>query len=473
MARENRNSTGMSRSAFLGVTAGATAALGSWPLAASAALSERQVSNKLQRCAQNLQSFRWAVPASVLNYFWGDLFPRVVAAFWTNELSPPAQCGDCKKSVQAWIEYFVGNPDTSSNYPNTGTYQASAEFGRRMQLLWNYLKYADDKTIPLTYDGEGTQFDFALSEKGINFYSPSLEAGVQGRQALRRQYTFRGTGRAPIGFPGIGPEYMIDSPTGPSQVKVFCPKVMAVLLNEHPLAAESVNAFCDGPESVRENVLRVVGPEVIGSEERSLYSDQERAARMEEVFTYVGFSTGEQQALREVLRSGQPFIPKRERALAIVNGYLGSGEPRGTETCETPGMDADRCAKKIEDCWMLEGSVYRGIIEQFPRVAAQHLYDENLAATTPVQVPSLRAKMETRLETSLPTDAVMHFDTTAATLPGDGGDLDDMWLPGSLMISNKGIHFPTVPSMSRNGMLDEIKNGRAGNPVFTDSRRST
>jgi len=52
-----------------------------------------------------------------------------------------------------------------------------------------------------------------------------------------------------------------------------------------------------------------------------------------------------------------------------------------------------------------------------------------------------------------------------------GGANDDV------MISNKGFRFPAAPSSWPGGypdpdyILDAIADGRAGNPVFTDSKR--
>ena len=46
------------------------------------------------------------------------------------------------------------------------------------------------------------------------------------------------------------------------------------------------------------------------------------------------------------------------------------------------------------------------------------------------------------------------------------------WNDGDLMITDQGFYFPHLgKGPSRGAMFDEIAGGRAGNPVFTDSKR--
>jgi hypothetical protein len=67
-----------------------------------------------------------------------------------------------------------------------------------------------------------------------------------------------------------------------------------------------------------------------------------------------------------------------------------------------------------------------------------------------------------RIETSLPAGPRMIFDVDPAVT--------------DMEISNRGFRFPAVGAPGTAGpswstILDEISAGRAGNPVFTDSRR--
>jgi hypothetical protein len=120
-------------------------------------------------------------------------------------------------------------------------------------------------------------------------------------------------------------------------------------------------------------------------------------------------------------------------------------------------------------CWQLEGSVYRGILEQLPRVVATVWRERLLACPAGPADPQsydsrwrdmseMRDIFSERLETSLPRPDVMVFEV--------GDELSDV------MITNQGIRFPDVtkpPSLA--DMFKAISTGAAGNPVFTDSRR--
>jgi hypothetical protein len=131
-------------------------------------------------------------------------------------------------------------------------------------------------------------------------------------------------------------------------------------------------------------------------------------------------------------------------------------------------------------CWQLEGSVYRGILEQLPRVVAT-IWREHYTgySANPVSYfmrwfddpNDIRSIFMERLETSLPKANEMQFKLEP---------LDDV------LITNHGLVFPAlddprnptatdvtgnVPLPDWKTMVEAISTGAAGNPVFTDTRR--
>lgn len=125
-------------------------------------------------------------------------------------------------------------------------------------------------------------------------------------------------------------------------------------------------------------------------------------------------------------------------------------------------------------CWRLAGSVYRGIMAELPRVIANSWYEQNLGAgstagtyTARYSDPSeagLRTIFEERLEIGLPT-ASFKCQAKAA----------DATNPGDVTITNEGLFFPSpcTSPPDEKVLLSSWINGTAGNPMFTDSTRST
>jgi hypothetical protein len=122
-------------------------------------------------------------------------------------------------------------------------------------------------------------------------------------------------------------------------------------------------------------------------------------------------------------------------------------------------------------CWQLEGSVYRAIITELPRVVADiwmegasgaHAFSESYSQRFQPGNPKAREIFMERIETSLPDEHHMLFDVVLG--------LQDV------EVSNRGFRLPGVGVPGTVGpgwgpILDAIIAGRAGNPVFTDSKR--
>ncbi len=116
-------------------------------------------------------------------------------------------------------------------------------------------------------------------------------------------------------------------------------------------------------------------------------------------------------------------------------------------------------------CWQVEGSVYRGILDELPRVVAEiwieRAFPVGGSRTYSARFTSSKAReifME-RIETSLPDTDEMDFNVVSGL--------------ADVRITNKGFYLPAISEgrPARDVMLNAIIAGRAGNPVFTDSKR--
>jgi len=150
-------------------------------------------------------------------------------------------------------------------------------------------------------------------------------------------------------------------------------------------------------------------------------------------------------------------------------------------------------------CWQISGAVYRGIGAELPRIVATMWYEQLTGCTVDehtytIRFPDpdrgMRSIFEDRLETSLPRFGQMRFGlhpgTTTVNLGGTSltvptlaatsipaSSLNAFWNADDVMITNAGLCVPPQPGApSLDAMLDEIIAGTAGNPVFTDSRRT-
>lgn len=143
------------------------------------------------------------------------------------------------------------------------------------------------------------------------------------------------------------------------------------------------------------------------------------------------------------------------------------------------------CEEVRRRCWQLEGSVFRGIAEQHPRVVAQTWFQAMESGSFPTgyvtSIDYRRAMMDI-LETALPPKMRCELDDgtgrpnwyrTVSDLPSPPASSP----PAELTVTNLGLHFPPAepPGLhddETTAFLADIVVGRAGNPVFTDSRLS-
>lgn len=290
---------------------------------------------------------------------------------------------------------------------------ASVEYLHDLQAL--IALFSAPACPPFRLMGEGG-YDFVLSDWGVEFYMPEKPKTAAD---LLRYYTFRRTGRPAIGLPLYLQNRLsavaTDSPTGPGQ----------------PAALEAL---------------------------------------------ILGQLSGVDTSCEEYI-----CLVNRLNRLATVVGH----------DKVIVGLDSILCALGPFRCWQLEGSVYRGMMTEIPRIiatawieiqdgttgkeAAYHprVFDAVLAPRT----DGLRSLFKERLETTVPNRSRMLFELQpAAPPPGIPWSKDDV------VITNCGFFFPgpeqpakdpaTGAPASLRRLIQEIEAGRAGNPVFTDSKRT-
>lgn len=348
---------------------------------------------KDQGCSEE----EWELPATVLNIFWSDVFPRHCARVWSGKAPPwPALEEDLWCLVIDDLENWLD--------------ETRSEFRERVGIVYEYIS-GNLKRPLFRYMGTGG-FDFVLSDTGVDVFAPPTppEEEVDFQAYMARLYTFRSTGRLPIGLPeflapgvptaptSLRPGTQMDAMTGASQIEY--------------------------PEDDWDTVARWLGYEESSDPrfEALIVEDPARA-------DYVPLSIG----------------------------------------CVA-------CALADQRKWQVTGAVYRAIMEALPRMVA----DIWLAMTQgdpsggaygkvwddPTDA-GLREQVELRLETHLPPTVRMgSFHGPDIYAPRGDGDVH---------ISSDGLEFPAVGchAPTRDGMLEAIWKGNAGNPVFTSSSAST
>ena len=260
-------------------------------------------------------------------------------------------------------------------------------------------------------------FDFLLSDWGMEFFLPK---GPPTRAELLRYYSFRRTGRPALGLPKYleDPDsaVSIDSPTGPSQIRL--------------------NA--DLPS------LSVLGPEC---------ADAVKCIRAK---------------------------------LGDYNGPAITAKP----PTRLYSLEEYKCLMSAVRCWQVEGAVYRAIATEAPRIVAGAWIEldnaDYFGKTAPVTQASylarfsdpgndgLRRCFEERLETMLPDASRMRFEALqAGSARPVGWSAVWGWWKDDIMITSRGFFLPALPPLPTcEEIIAEIAEGRAGNPIFTDSKRT-
>jgi hypothetical protein len=447
----------LSRGAFLATGAAAAAGATVGKLAAAPPVPARRLMEG--SCAGPLPTREdWAIPAGILNTFWNDVFPRIVGAYWAakapdSALSAAQNAQNAALTMDDWdFQAFldavqdppVSNPGRSFNLPSNMWSGSSPLFQNRLSAVSGYLA-SNAGVMPIHFLGEG-EFDFILSDQGMDVFIPPNPTN---ERELLRYYTFRATGRRAIGLPlylttsGLASAMSTDSATGPSQVLMNLANVQA----------------------------------------------------------YLASSYGASPCVGEVITCLSAYAASPADINGRGGGRGGGGGPTLQDGDIALGLQEYMCALKALRHWQLSGSVYRAIMTELPRVVAEvWLEGLDVQACVPGQAVQLEAYprdaytrrfagdgggengirqiFRERLETSLPHYSEMRFRTYADTAPYDDELLPPPasgqgvnWQPGDVMITNRGMFFPTIlptaPSLRQ--FCQAISAGRGGNPVFTDS----
>jgi hypothetical protein len=250
-------------------------------------------------------------------------------------------------------------------------------------------------------------YDFLVSSAGLEFFRPDPPTT---EKEMFRYYTFRGTGRPAIGIP----EYMAYTPNS---------GFMTALSTDSPT----------GPSQI--------------------------------IITQQLLSTMLQSLPQSCAEHRECFIRKFKRLI-------------GHKASAGISLETYKCLVSAFRCWQLEGSVYRGMMVETPRIVASVWLERATGTSGDAKSYSTRFGIGTdaglrrifreRMETDLPGDQVMKLEVQGAP-PSSNFD----WDARDVMITNQGFFFPELrggyPKLS--SMLADIAAGRAGNPVFTDSRR--
>lgn len=380
----------LSRGEFLGVgaAAAASAAVGTRPLFESP--------SQLLTCPPAAHA--WALPSSTLNILWADVWPRIVAQVWrTQGWFTPAQ--------MAGIEtYIIGE------IPNLAAKSNSCEFQARAQRLLQYLQSSGSRRVPMRVMGEGP--DFVLSDAGLDLFAPPKPQ----KPELLRFYRFRRTGRGSLGLPDYLDTWpraiLVDSPTGPSQVKI--------------------NLFASG--SI-----------VVSSPEADCVLDEIECVQR----FFDSRTESEREGLVELDQATYMCLLDDCRCWQLSGAVY-----RGIAT-ELPRIVADIWYER-ETCG----------ITPLPTTS----YDHRFHNLPPTDDNGIRSVFEERMETFLPGPGKMQFRFHPTPTPPL---LSGIWADEEIMITNRGVYLPRIPpSAGITAMLEDIEAGNAGNPVFTDSSRS-
>ncbi len=397
---------------------------------------------------------RWMIPARLLNTLWSDLLPRVAAGVWRGDTNDPqwptSYSSISAAQLESWITWAL---------PHVNDVTV-----KRLNDLLAFYKSLDKSSklqpAPLFWVAPGGH-DFIISDERIDLFAPRAP---ENEQHLLTYYRYRRTGRYPVAVPFIGvphqkdrdlyAHHLLPSPTGPSQLDLHgvddygwirdlskCtgrdPLMYSLVRRDLVERADAVAAGRSSSEA-RENLIRTL--RVLPDDDAGTWMDVVKA-----------FESGDDAGGVELLTEGLARRHPMEDAILIGGGQLVIG----------PTFDDYRCCLARKRCWTLLGAVFRGMLEQFPRI----MVDRWLQPTSQGG-PLLRAELGDRLETSFSPHMLLDFDAAHSYVD-------------EIVVTNLGIHFPHQASLKTTGggpnalvlkeMLTEIIKGRAGNPVFTDS----
>ena len=312
----------------------------------------------------------------------------------------------------------AGNAQLASLIQGLPGWSRNGPWKARAQLAVDYLGRPD--AAPIRVVGEGA-YDFLLSNHGVDFFLPERPETAED---LYHFYTYRRTGQDPIAIPGYLNEPVsalsTQARTGPSQIWIDPQAILDI--------ADLLPVGCDEAAGVRGKVQRMV--------ERS------KPAR----------KALEERAAKAALRRQGPDAPPDERLQIRLEGV-------GNLVCLLHDFR----------CWQLEGAVAQAIFTETPRVVATiWLGTGTYGSRWPDPGDEgLREIFEERLEVTVPDADHMAFTQQPSPAP-----TSPSWDEHDIMVTSRGLFFPPLPASPPGfeDMLDEIVDGRAANPVFTDSR---
>lgn len=433
----------------------------------------------------------WAIGVRHITFLWSQVIPRVSAAYWGNITVgplPPPDLGAIPKGtdltplIPEWIEFLKGS-------------DGSVQFMTNMEGLEDYWSDSTSRIPPVIFRGRGG-YDFYLSDDGIDVFWPAFDKGNYNTplENLLWYYTIRETGRPVLGTPGVGSQHIMPGKTGASQ------------LRDLGLAQAVANDTVISPPSDNCPVER----EQIERELEALFlplSEELREGREEAV-------TARQAALHRYLTGYLLHLKPNPDVLGALHqamegwseaGLRGNAEGQAAawlrteqkvlvmdwvlenpDVC-TPPTDGEILCELVKGrCWHLEGSVFRGILEQFPRIVAHrwlHQINGGLVPANAMSPPVIDRAVRDLLETDLPPDMLIDQVDFANEPDGFFKSASSVGPPPDypeLVVTNRGLNFPLVQPPTISGdvttqltaCLGDIVHGRAGNPVFTDSLRS-
>jgi len=517
-------------------------------------------------CAIHRGNITWAMPSKHLNTLWTLLWPRVAARVWKKDVfwpeASPANPADIKDFLDGEITWFRNTVPPGGATPGIG----SATFLRLTEELQAFLKAAACPPIRLLGVGG---YDFYMTEEGIDLWAPpNPDQVMETRRQLMAMYEYRRTGRPAIAIGGVKVTAgtLPEAPTGPGQIEVMTPAVftelcmaqqdgfkicgfvagMTFTVDQAIAAVEAnagsifdqrgsmeglVNAFLASDRAEFVEQQRVLAEANATARDDPRYFELLREAlprltphpmraRLEQIeHDHKRRVIGNAQAvtqLRELVGVAVPRDRGRHQALLDILAsqdlpnfgwikqefwWLFPQEPM----CSPASAKLYECKIEMERCWSISGSVYRGVLEQFPRFVAERwsddldlsggaLTNENDVKLDLEGTPTLRLDIESRLESKLHDGMRFQFLDRGPTRPTGAPartasdptltitpDAWDAWDPEQLMITNSGFFFPWVignndpivkavgSAPTEEDLLDAIIQGRAGNPVFTDS----
>lgn len=398
----------------------------------------------------------------------------------------------------------------------------SERFKDALKSLHAYLTL--DHRPPIRFIGVGS-FDFLISDAGIDLWAPPSIGPINSsaeqinssaeHKKLMSYYEYRRAGRPPISIGGVldpGPQEnpltLIESPTGPGQVESIDPCLIGSMCLD--LDGESILRICGVSEGAQAKVnhirlrprlnrtrehgpgVQVVPPnsglelydllEMLLTPELPEQDDDDLDDDEREKRTRLARERESQLSDLDALDIDTEY-PEIEPQLfdEAIEWILRHTPPQ--DVCRSVSPESYRCCLLETQCWVLSGSVYRGILEQFPRIVAGLWADDPASRVDQIPTegtpprPGLKVHCERRMETSFPDE--MRLERVDDPPVADHAAIPaGVWDDKQLMVTNVGIFFPKTvghegdtSATPLERLLVSIVDGRAGNPVFTDSSR--